>query len=46
MIPDRSTLLAEVKQDKAALIKIFELRHMKDYLDSGNQADGMAGSRA
>ena len=30
MLPDRSTLLAEVKQDKEGLVRIFEARSIKD----------------
>ena len=30
MIPDRQTLIAEIKHDKEALINIFEARNHKD----------------
>ena len=30
MLPDRHTLAAEVKHDKEGLVKIFELRSLKD----------------
>ena len=30
MLPDKQTLLAEVKGDKDGLIKIFEARHKRD----------------
>jgi len=36
MIPDRHTLLAEVKGDKEGLVKIFEARSLRD-LEKGNK---------
>ena len=35
MLPDRKTLLAEVRGDKEALIRIFEARSKKDLEKAG-----------
>ena len=44
MLPDRSTLLAEVKQDKEGLVRIFEARSIKD-LEKAASAATVAAAR-
>lgn len=42
MLPDRSTLLSEVKHDKEGLVKIFESRSLKDLEQAASAATAAA----